>query len=362
MRRKPPPEPAGPMHERILTDLRQRIRDGIWLPGGRMPTVRELCAIHHTSLLTVHRALRALTDLGFVTTHGRRGTVVAEHPPHRCRFGLVLPELPDATGHYAHLRWEALARAAHAFTEPQRVVEIFHEVGPHPELVEHQRLRRAIADRRLAGLIMPVAGPVPDWLHLDAYSLPIIGGEVASPAQPHRGSVHLVQHDFIDAALDQVVRRKLSRVSALLHCGAAGYGGESHLMQAATTRGLTLPAHGVLGVDPQFPVWTTNAVQALMHARPAPEVLIIADDHLVATALIALHGMRTRPQLIVTQANLPIAESLLESPPSEIVCVQIGWDHRDYLSTALDHLSRHLTTGDPVGDHQLPLRITGAPL
>lgn len=354
MRRKSTSVPTGPVHEQILAELRRHIRDGSWAQGSRLPTVRELCVIHHASLLTVHRALRALTDLGFVTTHGRLGTVVAEHPPHRCRFGLVLPEMPDANGRYTHLRWEALARAAHAFTQPQRTVEIFHACGPHPELDEHQRLLRAITEQRLAGLIMPVAGQTPAWLELNAYPLPIISSEVATPAHPHRGAVHLVQDDFMDAALDQVVLQKLTQVSAILHYGAAAYGGECHLMQAAAARGLSLPAHRVLGVDPQHPVWTTNAVLAVLHARPVPEVLIIADDHLVAPALLALRDLRTRPPLIITQVNLPLIK------PLTMPCVQIGWGHRDYLSTALDHLSRHITTGKPVGDHKLPLRITGA--
>jgi len=74
--------------------------------------VRELTVSTGAGLPTVQRALRILVEQGFIFTNGRHGTHVVEHPPHRCRFGLVMSERPGADGRYARRLSQAVAEAA----------------------------------------------------------------------------------------------------------------------------------------------------------------------------------------------------------------------------------------------------------
>jgi DNA-binding transcriptional MocR family regulator len=65
--------------ERILRDLRQRVRTG--RPGERLPSVRDLVAAHRASPLTVQRVVTALAAEGLVEPRPGQGTFVAARPP-----------------------------------------------------------------------------------------------------------------------------------------------------------------------------------------------------------------------------------------------------------------------------------------
>ena len=51
---------------RIAADLRGQITSGSLPPGGRLPTVAELAALHHVGAGTITKAVHALVDEGLV--------------------------------------------------------------------------------------------------------------------------------------------------------------------------------------------------------------------------------------------------------------------------------------------------------
>lgn len=70
--------------EQLAAILRQRIMDGTYPPGSRLPTHLALEAESGLSPMTVRRAVRLLAEEGWVRTRRGRGTFVvpADQRPH----------------------------------------------------------------------------------------------------------------------------------------------------------------------------------------------------------------------------------------------------------------------------------------
>jgi|RhiMetdeSRZDD1v2_1073273.scaffolds.fasta_scaffold71597_2 DNA-binding transcriptional regulator YhcF (GntR family) len=76
-------DPAGPVppYEQIRAQLAALIAGGSLPPGTRLPSIRQLAGDLGIAPGTVARAFRELEQVGLITSRGRHGTRVAEHPP-----------------------------------------------------------------------------------------------------------------------------------------------------------------------------------------------------------------------------------------------------------------------------------------
>lgn len=72
---------SQPRYQQIKDTIRRRILAGEWPKGGRLPSEHELLAAFGVSRMTVHRALRDLTEEGLLTRIQGVGTFVAEQRP-----------------------------------------------------------------------------------------------------------------------------------------------------------------------------------------------------------------------------------------------------------------------------------------
>lgn len=79
------PQSPEPLHVQLANELRDRIRQGEFTPGDRLPTERELVEAYDTSLSTVRLALGALKAEALIVAGHGRGTIVAK-PPVRLEF------------------------------------------------------------------------------------------------------------------------------------------------------------------------------------------------------------------------------------------------------------------------------------
>jgi DNA-binding GntR family transcriptional regulator len=70
----------GPLlpYQRITEDLREKITNGVLLPGEQLPTVAQLCDSYGVSKITVLKVLGILREEGLITTVPRWGSFVAE--------------------------------------------------------------------------------------------------------------------------------------------------------------------------------------------------------------------------------------------------------------------------------------------
>lgn len=72
---------AQPRYAQIRETIRHRIGSGDWPEGFQIPSEHKLLEEFSVSRMTVHRALRDLTDEGLLTRVQGLGTFVAERPP-----------------------------------------------------------------------------------------------------------------------------------------------------------------------------------------------------------------------------------------------------------------------------------------
>src|SRR4051794_29718264 len=112
----------------IVSTMRDRILDGTLGPGQRLPTHVMIEREFRTTSPTVLKAMDILKVEGFVRSERRRGTFVAERPPHRHHYALALqfPQSASLSQFYVALRNEA-AR----FNSGGRYFSIFYEIDQH---------------------------------------------------------------------------------------------------------------------------------------------------------------------------------------------------------------------------------------
>ena len=333
----------------ILDDLRKRILSGRLAAGERLPAVRELAATYGVAGTTVHRCLLELGAAGFLSTHGRNGTRVVDYPPHRCCFGLVLPELPLADGTYQQRHWQAKALAARAVsTGPAQRVEIFHGINSHPELQEHVRLLAALEQHRLAGLIMVNEDAISDWLVPARLGLPVVGVKPVA-TQPAIGQLLLDLSSFLQGALQAVAKRGLQRVAVLLDVHFHSF--VPALILSAQSLGLDLPLKRIQCVPTIHPDWASHAIAGLFSGplKERPEALILADEIVIPAAQDALDAVGVSRLFQVHLANLPLPA--LTARPA----LRLGWNHQSYMTTAITLINAWNTTQQPIGNNKLEL-------
>ena len=97
---------APPLYAQITEILRSRITDGIWRSGDQLPSEPQLCAEFGVSSITLRRALRDLSEGGFLTRRQGLGTFVSE--PHHLVFGY--PRLSSLTEDLERRGWTSTSR------------------------------------------------------------------------------------------------------------------------------------------------------------------------------------------------------------------------------------------------------------
>lgn len=80
---------AEPAYAQIKRHIQDRIADGTWPEGTRLPAERDLASTLGVSRMTVHRALRELKDEGILVRQQGSGTFVAPSRPTTSVFEIV---------------------------------------------------------------------------------------------------------------------------------------------------------------------------------------------------------------------------------------------------------------------------------
>lgn len=66
------------LHQRILSDIREKILSGAWAPGHRIPFEHELTTEYNCSRMTVNKALSQLAKAGLIERRRRSGSFVRQ--------------------------------------------------------------------------------------------------------------------------------------------------------------------------------------------------------------------------------------------------------------------------------------------
>jgi GntR family histidine utilization transcriptional repressor len=154
-------EGAGPRYRQVQRYIRSRIESGEWSPDHRVPTEHELVSLFGVSRMTVHRALRELTDQGMLRRLPGAGTFVADPTPRSDLLQIrnIADEI-EARGHVHTsevrvLRAERAERRVAVALGVAPAAKVFHSVIVHlenawPIQIEERYVNPAFAPGYLA--------------------------------------------------------------------------------------------------------------------------------------------------------------------------------------------------------------------
>lgn len=340
---------------RIADRLRNDIISGRLLPGCQMRSRRELQAQLAGSSNAIQAALDELVEEGFIKVHSRHGTFVAHHPPHRFRYGLVLPSLPHASGKFSSNYLNALCAAAKRLRFGGRRMTLHVACSQDPDLPQHTRLRQCIARGSLAGLFLLDYQVADHWLSLESSSFPIAITE-SSMTGPGLTKVVLDQRLWFDAALDAVVARGLRSLAVLVVADSNAATMMAYIQAGSLRRGLRCRPWWVTAVDERWPEWAFNVALGLCdrNQNETPDALLIADDNFVpaATRGVAASGvLSVRSLTVIGHGNLP------SLTPSAVPILRLCWDCEALLERCVIRMEEHRANGVPSPAETLPTRM-----
>jgi DNA-binding GntR family transcriptional regulator len=84
-------------YEAIAAELREKIKDGTYPVGDRLPTKAELMELYGVSLNTVDHAIRELRKEGLAEPRQGRGTYVTAPPPKRPGYADLVKAVAELT-------------------------------------------------------------------------------------------------------------------------------------------------------------------------------------------------------------------------------------------------------------------------
>ncbi|MDX8438296.1 histidine utilization repressor [Mesorhizobium australafricanum] len=161
------------LHQRILSDIREKILSGAWAPGHRIPFEHELTAHYNCSRMTVNKALSQLAKAGLIERRRRSGSFVRQPQSqaavlelHDIRIEVEALGLP-----YRYERLERLRRRSSAedrallglsASGPVLALEGLHFAGERPFALEQRLINlSAVAEAGEVEFIDIAPGP---WL------------------------------------------------------------------------------------------------------------------------------------------------------------------------------------------------------
>lgn len=90
---------SSPIYIKIHNEIRQRIEDGEWAVGDRIPAERELAEQFGVSRMTLRQAIQTLVDEGLLERHIGAGTFVARKKVQEKMTGVTsFTEITEAQG------------------------------------------------------------------------------------------------------------------------------------------------------------------------------------------------------------------------------------------------------------------------
>lgn len=314
----------------VLRTIRGRIVDGIYSRAHRLPTWSELGEEFGVGVGTIQKAINRLVDDGFVTLRARKGTYVADTPPHLCNYGLVFPALGEWSRYYTAVR-----EAVKVSVEPDLSFEEYHisrDIGSRSDMA---RLCKDVYNHRLAGLIL--IGSEPDINALAG--TPILDepgvARVLFSYYPQFNIPMIIPDDasFLDRAIEYLFSQKRRRVAHL--CMDFSWVHLEKFEADLTARGLDARPYWIQPI-PAGPIFrgTSHLVNMMMQLEgdKRPDALIIHDDNLVEHAVAGLlaAGIKVPDEVeVVAKCNHPSSVS------NAIPIKHLGPDFRLFLKEAL---------------------------
>lgn len=346
---RPPVQQAA-----VREALCQRIIRGEWQPGERLPPRLALLRQLETTSTTLQSALDELMADGLIVSRGVHGTYVDEHSPHRCHYGVLLPESVDVAKPDTNRFWLALAQAARQVRDDGRRLTTYHGLHRQARSDSFDRLIAELGRHRLAGLL--VVAPPAMFAGTPILSSPIPRVFIsAGDVQPGDMGLGIDWDSFRNLAVARLAARGARRVALVGGAGLLSVAGETEgWMQAFASAGIASRPQWCVSADLLFPAPLANHLRLVLDDAQPPDALLVSDDNLLPTVLAALASWKLRADRdiqVVSHANFPLAAG----EPAGIE--RIGFDARHVLDAAIAGIdARH--RGVQSGIHLPPVPAT----
>lgn len=323
---------------RILAAFKQRMRDGKWPAGGRLPTRTELVKKFKLSPVTLQHVIDQLMREGFVESRGRDGTFAAAVPPFARNFGFVIRGVNDerhAWGHY----WRVLeAEATKAFAGTAHHPLFYYGID-QPFSADVERLRKDVEAHTLRGVFF---SNQPDFLVnsplLSQKHTPLVAVGGKKDSIEKLSVLSLGTERFFEIATKQVAAAGRKRVALITpwedprqHLPEFNRWAVKHGLQTHP-RWCQYAPHSAGGR-----LWAAHAVEAIAAGTPRPDALIIYDDNLIESSMAGIQaaGWSVPSEcLVVAHANFPWP---IASP---CPIIRIGVDIREVVQAAIAEIER----------------------
>jgi hypothetical protein len=326
----------------IFAVLRERMRQGLYPPGSKLPSHRELLREFPVSPVTLQRAFDRLVDLGWATVQRHRGTFAPRVPPDVGAVALVFPGDPQTS--YWNRFWSTLLRESEALSDAGQWFRPYFLDGRSGGrgLAE---LCADLADRGLLGAVFVTDPHLALASDLFAMAFPrvIIGGGRSDYTTPYGASVvRLAGESHYRRVLGCLMRRGASRLGGIVRETDA-LPGAGLLREFALTAD---PRWWVeMPITPDLAGFSRGVARLMFSAPPPwrPDGLIVGDDNLLPHVLagIADAGLASPGGIaIAAHANFPSHVGLAMS------VVRYGHDARSLLLAARTEV-RRLAGGAP---------------
>ena len=341
--------------------LRERIRNGPWAPGVRIPTKIELSHELGASVGTVQKALDHLTAHGFLRSRGCLGTFVVDQPPHLFRIGVIIG-LPQG----ASIWYDALAAMAEKLAKAEhRWLHVYYGCNRDQGVISPalKELEDDLNHARVAGLIL--TGDLEMLAGTATLERPGVARAVIGPPFPSRPFPGMKWQPAYPRAMQyfQAHGRKRFSILTTTHHSAEDL---EPIMQCARSHGLQTARAWVHCLHENFTYPAQSLMELLMSLPPGkrPDALYIHDDHLLrnATKGLADSGVRVPAEVtVIGHANFPATQ------PTAVPVTYLGYDMAAVMRMALGIIDQQLagrkapelTLVTPVFDHELPTSHMG---
>jgi len=315
-------------HERIADRLRRDIVAGVWKPGARLPTRVALIERFAVSAPTLQRALDALREDDFIESRGRRGTFVAENPPHLRRIGIGFPierALPWR-GRWSGM-WHAIetVMAAPQAYAPWRFAKYYGLADPQ------SRGARQFADDRRRCRLAAVLDLGSSLQLVPRDCMPVDG---AAPAKGSGAPIVMSRYD--EQLARWAVRSGVRRIGVI--ASSLRTDSEVHWRQTLASHGLSFSPWLFASIHPDQ-VDEARRIALLLAGQQAnrrPQWLVIEDDHLVEPVTM---GVRESALRIPDQMQLIAHCNFPTPPPAQLQTLRVGYDMRQLIQRAIEAVS-----------------------
>lgn len=327
----------------IDREIRGRIVQRQYPPGGRLPTRAAFEVEFAASSATIQRALDLLTADGFIDSRGRNGTFVAQAPPCFSRYALVFPRSPTPGTHWSNL-WTALANTG-ADLARRRSRELvclygFEGAGGYERAA---RLASELERQLFAGLIFASPAFYLAGTPIAAIkNLPWVALASTPPDADDTFHITLDGKAFIREAL-KLLRAQGGRRAAILLQASQNAEYVAQLRAALADAGFEDHPEWIQAVNLDTPFWAGQLIRLLFPPAASgrgpmqPDSLFIADDNFVehATAALAALGYgSTVPLPVVAGANFPWVTT------SHVPATRLGLNVEELFARAFELIDR----------------------